>query len=61
MASNGSPLEGHGSAGWILAIKTEQLSFDAIAQGGDSVDCNPEEKSSTHCELSVIIARLAVI
>jgi ribonuclease HI len=61
MASDGSLLEGRGSTGWILAIRTGQLSFEEIATGGAPVDCNPEENSSTRCELSGILASLAAI
>ena len=61
MASDGSLLEGRGSTGWILAIGTGKISFEEIATGGAPVDCNPEENSSTRCELSGILASLAAI
>ena len=61
MASDWSLLEGCGSTGCILAIRTGQLSFDEIVKGGAPVDCNPEENASTRCELSGILACLAAI
>ena len=61
MGSDGSLLEGRGSTGWILANKTGKLSFEEIATGGSPINCNPEENSSTRCELSGILACLAAI
>ena len=61
MASDGYLLEGRGSTGWTLAIRTGKLSFDEIAMGGAPVNCNPEENSLTRCELSSILACLAAI
>ena len=56
MVLDGSLIEGYGSTGCILEVKTGRLSYDEIQRGAAPVDFNPKEKSSTRCEVGGILA-----
>ena len=54
-ASDGSLKDGHGGAGWELAVKTGDLTSTNIHHGSSPVNGSPESSSSTRCELGGIV------
>ena len=57
----GSLKDSHGMVGWKLEIRTRQMTCIDIQKGSAPVDCNPNEQSSTRCELSIILACITAV